>query len=56
MSNLSSILKILDEIIRLEKKAEEAIASEKDKSRRDKIAKAFKERNGSAIRDILFKP
>jgi hypothetical protein len=56
MSDLSSILKILEEIIRLEKKAEKIIASEKDKNRREKIEKAFKDRDGSIIRDILFKP
>jgi hypothetical protein len=60
MGDLSSILKILDEILKLEKKAEEAIASEKDKGRREKIEKAFKDKNltteqrRALIADMLF--
>jgi hypothetical protein len=56
MSNISEILKILTTIIALEKKAEEAIASEKDKGRREKLAKAFKDRDRAAVADLLFKP
>jgi hypothetical protein len=60
MSDLSAILKILEEIIRLEKKVEETIASETDKSRREKIEKAFKDKNLTTeqrrilIADILY--
>ena len=45
MSDLSKILNLLEEAIRMEKKVEEAIASEKDKGRREKIEKAFKDKN-----------
>ena len=62
MSELGDILKILTEIIALEKKIEEAIASEKDTDRRKKLEKAFKDRGLSTderralIADILYKP
>jgi len=45
MGDLSKILNLLEEAIRMEKKVEEAIASEKDKGRREKIEKAFKDKN-----------
>ena len=60
MSDLSAILKILEEIIRLKKKVEETIASETDKSRREKMEKAFKDKNLTTeqrrilIADILY--
>ena len=62
MSEISDILKILTEIIALEKKVEEAIASDKDIDRRKKLEKAFKDRGLSTderralIADILYKP
>lgn len=54
MSTLADILKILEKIITLEGKAEEAIATEKDKSRREKIAKAFTDRDRAALASLLF--
>ena len=54
MPDLTEILKILDVIIKLEKKVETAIASEKDAARREKLEKAFKARDLAALRDILF--
>jgi hypothetical protein len=54
MSNLAEILKILDVIIQLEKKIETAIVSEKDTNRREKIAKAIKDRDSDALRKLLF--
>jgi hypothetical protein len=54
MTDLTEILKILDVIIQLEKKVETAIASEKDTNRREKIAKAIKDRDCDALRKLLF--
>jgi hypothetical protein len=54
MIDIATILKLLDKILDLEKKVEEAIASEKDKGRRKKIAKAFKDRDRDALADLLF--
>ena len=45
MSDLSKILALLEEALRIEKKIKEAIASEKDKDRREKIEKAFKDKS-----------
>jgi hypothetical protein len=62
VSDLSKILNLLEEAIRVEKKIEETIASEKDKDRREKIEKAFKDKSLTAderralIADILYKP
>ena len=62
MSDLSKILALLEEALRVEKKIEEAIASEKDIGRREKIEKAFKDKNLTAdqrralIADLLYKP
>ena len=52
--NIADILKLVQQIIDLEKKVEEAIADEKDKARRAKLAKAIKDRDLDAIRHILF--
>jgi hypothetical protein len=52
--DLKEILEALEKIIDLEAKVEEAIKSEKDKSRREKMRKAFKDRDPAALRDILF--
>ena len=54
MTDLAEILKILDVIIQLEKKIETAIAAEKDLARREKIAKACKDRDVDALRKLLF--
>jgi len=60
MSDLSKILNLLDEALKIEKKIEEAIASEGDIKRREKIEKAFKDKGLTAeqrralIADILF--
>jgi len=54
MIDIATILKLLDKILDLEKKVEEAIASEKDKNRRKKIAKAFKDRDRDVLADLLF--
>jgi len=62
MTDLSKILNLLDEAIRIEKKIEEAIASEGDIKRREKIEKAFKDKSLTAdqrralIADLLYKP
>ena len=55
-TDLSEILKILDVVIQLEKKIETAIEGEKDIKRREKIAKAYKERDLVALRELLFTP
>jgi lipid II:glycine glycyltransferase (peptidoglycan interpeptide bridge formation enzyme) len=52
--SLSDILNMLQKIIDLEGKVEEAIKSEKDKKRRKAIAKAFKDRDCDALRKLLF--
>jgi hypothetical protein len=60
MIDIATILKLLDEGIKIEKKIEEAIASETDKKRRKKLEKAFKDKGLSVaerralIADILF--
>jgi hypothetical protein len=51
---IADILKIIQQIIDLEKKVEETIADEKDKARREKLAKAIKDRDLDAIRHLLF--
>jgi hypothetical protein len=62
MSDVSKILNLLDEALKLEKKIETAIASEKDVKRREKIEKAFKDKNLTAdqrralIADLLYNP
>jgi len=52
--NLADILKIVQQLIDLEKKAEEAIADEKDRVRRKRLASAIAGRDLDAIRHILF--
>jgi len=52
--SLKEILDTLNKIIDLEGKIEEAIKSEKDKSKREKLAKAFKDRDPDALRKLLF--
>jgi hypothetical protein len=52
--SLSDILNMLQKIIDLEGKVEEAIKSEKDKSKRKKLSKAFKDRDPDALRKLLF--
>jgi hypothetical protein len=52
--DLKEILSLVAKVIELESKIETAIASEKDKNRREKIAKAFKDRNLDALRELLF--
>jgi len=52
--DLKSILEMLEKIIALEAKVEEGIKSEKDKIRREKIRKAFKDRDAAALRDLIF--
>jgi hypothetical protein len=48
------ILDMLKKIMDLEAKVEEAIKSEKDKSKRKKLSKAFKDRDPDALRKLLF--
>lgn len=56
--SITDILKIVQQIIDLEKKVEEAIVDEKDKARREKLAKAIEEaiknRNLDPLRHLLF--
>lgn len=52
--NISEILKALDAIIKLEKQISEAVANEKDKKRRKKLAKAIADRDVDALRKLLF--
>jgi hypothetical protein len=54
MPSLSELLKLLDKLISIEQQAEKIIKSEKDKARREKIAKAFKDRDGASLRDVIF--
>jgi hypothetical protein len=54
MTDLLAIVKLLDEIIKMEKKVEMLIASEGDKKRRKKLEKAFKDRDRAAVADVLF--
>lgn len=51
---IQEALKILETLIGLEKKIETAIAADKDIARREKLEKAFKDRNLAAYRDALF--
>lgn len=51
---IQEALKMLDVLIQLEKKIETAIAAEKDVKRREKLEKAFKDRDLAAYRDALF--
>jgi len=52
--DIATVLALLDKILKLEKQVEEALASEKDKKRRKKIADAFKKRDREALSDLLF--
>ncbi len=56
--SIADILKLVQQIIDLEKKVEETIADEKDKARREKLAKAIEEaiknRNLDPLRHFLF--
>jgi len=54
MTDLLAIIKLLEEIIKMEKKVETLIASEGDKKRRKKLEKAFKDRDRAAVADVLF--
>lgn len=54
MSSITDILAIIVGIINLEKQVAEQIAKEKDVARREKLKKAFKDRDLNAIRDLLF--
>jgi hypothetical protein len=53
-ASLKEIAFMLEKIIELEGKVEEAIKSEKDKSKRKKLQKAFKDRDPDALRKLLF--
>jgi hypothetical protein len=53
-ASLKEIAFMLEKIIEFEGKVEEAIKSEKDKSKRKKLAKAFKDRDPDALRKLLF--
>jgi hypothetical protein len=52
--DLPTILKLIDEILALEKKVETAISSEGDAKRRAKLLKACKDRDLAAIKEILY--
>jgi hypothetical protein len=52
--SLAGILGVLEKIIELEGKVEEAIKNEKDKKRRKAIADAFKKRDCDSLRKLLF--
>ena len=52
--DIAAIIKILEKIIALEGKVEDAIDSETDKKKRKKIEKAFKDRDCDALRDLLW--
>lgn len=51
---LKDILAAIEKILALEAQVETAIKSEKDKNRREKIAKAFRDRDLDALRALLF--
>jgi hypothetical protein len=51
---LKDILALLEKIIDLEAQIETAIESEKDKDRREKYTKAFRDRDLNALRTLLF--
>lgn len=51
---LGDILHLLNALIALEQKIEEAIDKEKDKKRREKIVKAIRSRNSTALCELLF--
>lgn len=51
---LKEILGLIEKVIDLEGKIETAIQSEKDINRREKIAKAFRDRDLDALRALLF--
>jgi len=53
-TSLKEIVYLIEQIINFEGKVEEAIKSEKDKSKREKLAKAFKDRDPDALRKLLF--
>jgi len=53
-ADIALILEMLDKVLKLEAKIEEAIASEKDKGRRKKLEKAFKNRDRDAVAALLF--
>lgn len=44
MTDLGKLLALLEEAVKIEKKIEEALASEADKKRREKLEKAFKDK------------
>lgn len=52
--DLASVLQAVEKILALEKQIETAIASEKDAKRRERLAKACKDRDLEGIREILF--
>jgi hypothetical protein len=54
MVSLSDLLVLVSQLITVERKIEEALATEKDKARRKKLAKAIEKRDLAAIRDLLF--
>jgi hypothetical protein len=54
MVSLQDLLVLVSQLITVERKIEEALATEKDKARRKKLAKAIEKRDLAAIRDLLF--
>ena len=52
--DLPTILKLIDEILTLEKKVATAVSAEADARRRAKLLKACQDRNLEAIKEILY--
>ena len=56
MGDLSKILKLVDKLVSLEETIEKEIKKEKSAKWREKLRKAVKDRDTSAIRDMWFNP
>jgi len=51
---IAEILDLVGQVIKIEKKIEEAIANEKDVRRREALAKAIRDRDLNRLRELLF--
>ena len=53
--SLSEILALIDKLLKLEEKIENAIKKESDAAKRKKMANAYRKHNFATIRKLLFR-
>lgn len=54
-SDISKVIDLIYQLMRIEGKIEEAIKSEKDKKKRKALKKAYRNRDTSGLHDLWFK-